>query len=63
MDLGFVFDELGRYYEVDFVNAKEIRAKRYEGFFTTRSLDSAVYQILWPLGINYSIEGKKVIIK
>jgi ferric-dicitrate binding protein FerR (iron transport regulator) len=63
MDLGFVFDEVGRYYEVDFVNDKEIRGKRYEGFFSTNSLDSAIYQILWPLGIDYSIEGNKVIIK
>lgn len=63
MDLGFVFDEVRRYYEVDFENEEALRGKRYEGFFTTKSLDSAIYQILWPLGIDYSIEGNKVIIK
>lgn len=63
MDLGFVFDEVGRYYKVEFTNDQSIRGKSYEGFFTTSSLDSAIYQILWPLGINYEIEGNKVIIK
>jgi len=63
MDLGFVFDEIGRYYEVEFQNDSRVRTKHYEGFFTTSSLDSAMYQILWPLGIDFEIEGNKVIIK
>lgn len=63
MPLSKVLEEVSRYYDVEFENVETIKLKPYTGFFTTKSLDSAIYQILWPLDISYIIEENKVIIK
>ena len=58
-----VLDEVSRHFNIKFSNIDSIADERYTGFFTTESLDSAVHQILWPMGVEYEMKDKKVIIK
>lgn len=62
-ELSYVFDEISRHFEVKFENIDSLKKEKYSGFFTTTSLDSAIYQIFWPMGIDYEIKGKKVVVK
>ncbi len=60
--LGEVLEEVSRYYEVEFEKPEGIDTITYAGFFTTNSLDSAMLQILWPLGIVYERKGSRIIL-
>ncbi|GLR19788.1 FecR family protein [Portibacter lacus] len=62
-NLSYVLDEVGRHFDVKFENVDALLDKKYTGFFTTVSIDSAMQQIFWPMDVNYEIKGKKVIVK
>ena len=57
MKLSYVLEEVERYFDVKFEIPMSIDTLPYSGFFNTTSLDSALYQILWPLDIEYTIQG------
>ena len=63
LPLAFVFAEIKNYFNAEIVNAEKVNSITYKGYFSTNSLDSAIYQVLWPLDISYEINGHKVIIK
>lgn len=58
-----VLAALERYYNIEFTNIEEVKGLPYEGFFITNSLDSAINQVLWPLGKEFKIDGNKVTIE
>lgn len=58
-----VLEEVARYYDVEFENIDDLTGLNYQGFFTTKSLDSAMYMILYPYDKTFSRDGNKVIIK
>lgn len=62
-DLGYVMEEISRYFDLEIENLDKIKSLTYTGFFSTNSLDSAIYQVLWPLDISYELKGNKLIIQ
>ncbi len=58
-----VLEEMGRYYKFEVESNQNLENFPYSGFFSTKSLDSAIYQVLWPLNIEYELQGNKLIIK
>lgn len=60
MSLAVVLAEVSRYYDVEFENTIGLDTIVYNVFFNTRSLDSALNQVLWPLDIEYEMDGKVV---
>ncbi|WP_235298616.1 FecR family protein [Portibacter marinus] len=61
--LSLVLEEVGRHFKVKFSNIDSLSDKKYTGFFSTNSLDSAVHQIFWPMEVDYEINENKVVIK
>lgn len=58
-----VLEEMGRYFNFEIESNQNLERFPYSGFFSTNSLDSAIYQVLWPLNIEYELQGNKLIIK
>ena len=61
--LSDVIKEMGLYFELEVETDKDLSQINYNGFFSTKSLDSAIYQVLWPLDIEYELSDGKLIIK
>lgn len=55
-----VFTELERQYDVQVEYADRIGNRTYSGFFETGDLDEALYEICWPMGLDYQIDGQTV---
>ena len=61
--LSRVFSELERQYDVEVKLAEGLGDELYTGFFNDHNLDSALYNICWPLQLNYEIQDKEIIIQ
>ena len=61
--LSRVFSELERQYDVEVKLEKGIGNALYTGFFNDHNLDSALYNICWPLELRYEIRDKEIIIQ
>lgn len=55
-----VFAELERQYDVQVEYPDRIGNRTYSGFFETGDLDAALYDICWPMGLDYQINGRTV---
>lgn len=62
-NLDEVLKELSIYYKVKIKTDVDLKEIKYNGFFTTRSLDSALYQVFFPLDLDYKLENNEVIIE
>lgn len=60
--LSRVFSELERQYDVEVRLDESIGDELYTGFFNDHNLDSALYNICWPLELRYEIREKEIII-
>lgn len=60
--LSRVFSELERQYDVEVKLDESIGDELYTGFFNDHNLDSALYNICWPLELRYEIREKEIII-
>jgi len=58
-----VFAELERQYDVQIDYTDRIGKRTYSGFFETGDLDEALYEICWPMGLDYQINGPSVRIR
>lgn len=58
--LAQVFAELERQYDVQVDYTERIGNRAYSGFFETGDLDEALYNICWPMGLDYQIDGRTV---
>lgn len=61
--VGDVFAEIGRQFEITVQCPDHISQRSYTGFFSKKSLDSALYSVCWPLNLDYVINNKTVEIK
>ncbi len=61
--LSRVFSELERQYDVEVNFAEGLGNELYTGFFNDHNLDSALYNICWPLGLRYEIRDQEIIIQ
>lgn len=59
-DVGQVFDEISRQFEVSISCPQEVSRRSFTGFFSKSNLDSALYTVCWPLNLDYSIQDKHV---
>jgi transmembrane sensor len=61
--LGNVFDELERQFDVSVTAAPELRRRSATGFFQLNNLDSALYEVCWPMNLAFRRDGRTVIIE
>lgn len=59
-DVGQVFDEISRQFEVSISCPEEISRRSFTGFFNKSNLDSALYTVCWPLNLDYTIQDQHV---
>ncbi|MEZ4909535.1 MAG: FecR domain-containing protein [Saprospiraceae bacterium] len=60
--LSLVFDELERQFDIEIIVTDDIKSLHYTGFFHKKDVDAALKSVTWPLGLQYSIQGKIVTI-
>ena len=58
--LSFVFDEMERQFDINIL--EQAVQGSYTGTVNLSSLDSALYDICWPMKLNYDIKGRRVFI-
>lgn len=58
-----VTTDLERQFLIDIVLADSLRLERFNGSFVTKDLETALSEVFWPAGIEFKIEGKKVLLK
>lgn len=61
--LGSVFDEVERQFDVDIQMGDSIPQREVTGFFRLVHVDSALYDLTWPLNLEYGREGRTVTIR
>jgi ferric-dicitrate binding protein FerR (iron transport regulator) len=57
-----VFNALERQFDIQIKSGDEIKDELYTGFFQNSNLDSALYQVCWPMRLKVNKKGKSVII-
>ena len=57
----YVFSELERKFDVTIIDKKQDGL--FQGKISMNSLDSAIYDVCWPMNLNYEINGKTITIK
>jgi len=61
--LEMVYEEVERQFDVTIQAADSILQLPYTGFFERNNLDSALYQINWPMGLKSDIQNNKIEIR
>lgn len=62
-DIKTIMNQIGRWYDVDIVYEGKVPADHYKGKVSRNANVSQVLNILKASGINFKIEGKKIIVK
>ena len=58
--LGLVFAEMERQFDISIEAPDSILQRRYTGFFERNSLDSALYMVCWPMQLTSEKDGKTI---
>ena len=61
--LGSVLDKVERQFDVEILSSDSIRQREVTGFFRLVHVDSALYDVTWPLNLECQREGRKVSIE
>lgn len=60
--LSEVLNSVQRQFDYQIELPAELTNIKYSGLYQTNAIDSAMYQITWPLNLKYTIEGKKIVV-
>jgi transmembrane sensor len=61
--LGAVFNQLERQFDIDVESTSAVRERKVTGFFRLVHVDSALYDVTWPLNLEFQRDGRIVSIQ
>ena len=58
--LGEVFDEIERQFDVDIIVDDSVRGMSFTGPLETKDINKALYMVTWPMSLDFNVNGKTI---